>query len=64
MNEFTFPPKYKVGDLVQFARTKALLVVVKVEPSSINKLPLFVVHMPNGNQGLAFQSELEYANGK
>ena len=70
MNEFTFIPKYKVGDLVQYTIRDdvqdklTLAVVVKVEPSSINKLPIFWVHLPNGNQGLAFQSELEFVNGK
>jgi len=71
MNEFTFPPKYKVGDLVHYTITNddcdeatTLGVVVQVEPSTINKLPIFWVHLPNGNQGLAFQSELRYADEK
>jgi len=68
MNEFAFPPKYKVGDLVRYTirddSQTTLGVVVRVESSSINKLPIFWVHLPNGNQGVAFQSELEYADGK
>jgi len=69
MNEFSFPPKYKVGDLVWYGMgivdvPTTLGVVVRVESSSINKLPLFYIHLPTGNQGVAFQSELEYADGK
>ncbi|HIL26253.1 MAG TPA: hypothetical protein EYG21_02505 [Nitrospinaceae bacterium] len=66
MEEFAFPPKYKVGDLVWYEMgdygPTTLGIVVRVESSSINKLPIFYIHMPTGRVGAAFQSELEFAN--
>jgi len=66
MDEFSFPPKYKLGDLVWYEMGEygptTLGIVVRVEISMINKLPIFYIHMPTGQVGVAYQNELEFAN--
>ena len=67
MNEFAFPPKYKVGNLVSMMFPgedcgPMLGVVVEVRPSTITKKPLYSIHLPNGKQGAAFESHLESIN--
>ena len=66
MDEFAFPPKYKLGDLVWYEMgdygPKTLGMVVRVEMSMITKKPMYSIHLPTGKQGAAFESHLEFTN--
>jgi len=67
MNEFAFPPKYKIGDLVSIMMPgedcgPMLGVVVEVRSATITKKPLYSIHLPTGNQGSAFESHLKPIN--
>jgi hypothetical protein len=64
MNKFASPPKYKVGDLVSMMMPgeycgSMLGVVVEVRSSTITRKPLYSIHLPTGNQGVAYESHLE-----
>jgi hypothetical protein len=72
MSEFSRKPKFKVGDLVSLCRqlrsTKdcgpLLGIIVEVRPSTIQRLPMYWVHLPNGKRCNSVEERLEFANAR
>tara|TARA_R110002051_G_scaffold227741_1_gene290016 strand:- start:646 stop:861 length:216 start_codon:yes stop_codon:yes gene_type:complete len=70
MSEFSRKPKFKVGDLVSvmmpgFKNCGPLLgIIVEARPSTIQRLPMYWVHLPNGKRCNSVEEHLEFANAR
>jgi hypothetical protein len=68
MSEFVRDAKFKIGDLVSvmmpdFKNCGPMLgIIVEVRLSIITKNALYLVHLPTGKVGAAFEKDLEFAN--
>jgi len=67
MSEFVKDAKFKIGDLVSmmpdFKNCGPMLgIIVEVRLSIITKKALYLVHLPTGKVGAAFEKDLEFAN--